>query len=364
MSTAGAQQHPGWFGAVMGTGALSLAFAAQATTWGWDWLETVAAATLLLASVLALVLLPRYVRRLGDRPALRQEIANPGQGPMLATLPAGLLVLAVGWGRIGPTMLPEAASLWIDAILLVAGTALALAVGLTWSATMLQTTPGLEGVYGGWLIPAVMNMLVPLALAPLIPANPDRAPLLLLIGFAFYGVGLILFVAMLTLLIARLALRDPLPAPMAPSLWIPLAPAGVIGLSLMRLLQAGSEADVPGFAGDAAGILVAAMGIGFGLWWAVFAGLELGRLRRSGSTPAHPGWWGFVFPVAAMTLSIATVGSVTSVAALKVLGLVATMVLTVLWCYVVAHTINMVGGRRATTRAESGVGAGVAAPGR
>ena len=41
------------------------------------------------------------------------------------------------------------------------------------------------------------------------------APLLVLIGFAFYGVGVILFLAVLTLLIARMALRDPLPAPLA-----------------------------------------------------------------------------------------------------------------------------------------------------
>jgi hypothetical protein len=29
---------------------------------------------------------------------------------MLATLPAGLLVLAVGWGRIGPTLVPAVGS--------------------------------------------------------------------------------------------------------------------------------------------------------------------------------------------------------------------------------------------------------------
>jgi C4-dicarboxylate transporter/malic acid transport protein len=342
MAPAAPHLHPAWFGAVMGTGALALALAAQSATWGWAWLSTVAAATLALASVFAVVLLPRYVRRLGDRSALVDEIASPAHGAMLATLPAGLLVLSAGWGRLGPMMIPTTAALWVDGILLALGIVIALLLGLTWSATMLRSAPGLEGVNGGWLIPPVMNLLVPLGLAALIVANPGSAALLLLIGFAFYGIGAILFFAILTLLMARLALRDPLPATMAPSMWIPLAPAGVIGLSLTRLLQAGTEANVPGFGGSPVGIVIATMGIGFGLWWAAFASLELRRLRRSGGAPVHPGWWGFVFPVAAMTLSIATVGAATDITAIEVVGLVATIALVILWVYVLARTLRMV----------------------
>ena len=241
--------HPAWYGAVMGTGALALALAAQSDAWGWDWLDAIAVAMLIVASIMAIVLLPRYLRRLSDRGSLAREIANPAQGPMLATLPAGLLVLASGWGRIGPSFVPTTAALWVDAVLLVIGALLGLALSVIWSASLLQSTPGLEGVNGGWLVPPVMTLLVPLGLAPLIVANPDAAPLLLLIGFAFFGIGTVLFLSMLTLLVARLALRDPLPPAMAPSMWIPLAPAGMIGLALIRLLQAGTQAGVRDFHG-------------------------------------------------------------------------------------------------------------------
>jgi tellurite resistance protein TehA-like permease len=110
----------------------------------------------------------------------------------------------------------------------------------------------------------------------------------------------------------------------------------------MRLLQSGSEAQVPGFDGATAGLVVAAMGIGFGLWWAAFAALELHRIRRAGGAPVHPGWWGFVFPVAAMTLSIAAVGSATGVLIVQVVGLLATIALTVLWTYVLTKTSRLV----------------------
>jgi len=327
----------------MGTGALALALSGQAATWGWAWANTVGQVTLALASALALLLLPRYARRLADGGGLRAELADPGHGAMLATLPAGLLVLAVGWGRIGPTFVPEPVAVWTVGVLLIAGVVLALAIGLGWSASMLRGKQGLEAVNGGWLIPPVMNLLVPLALAPLMVAIPAAAPLLVLIGFAFYGAGAILFLAILTLLVARLALRDPMPAGMAASLWIPLAPAGVLGLSMLRLLQAAAEAGVSGLPSPSAAIPVVAMGIGFGLWWAAFAGLELRRIRRAGGVPVHPGWWGFVFPVAAMALSITAVGAATGVWLVEATGLLATATLVVLWCYVAVRTIRMLG---------------------
>lgn len=341
MTAAGPHQHPAWFGAVMGTGALALALAAQASTWGVTWLTTVAAVVLVAASVLALLLLPRYARRLGNRTALSTEIAHPAQGAMLATLPAGMLVLAVGWGRIGPSMIPTTAALWINGILLVLGVVIALPLGLAWSASMLRSAPGLDGVNGGWLIPPVMNLIVALALTPLIVANPATAPLLLLIGLAFLGIGTVLFMAILTLLVARLALHDPVPPAMAPTMWIPLAPAGMIGLALMRLLESAETAGVVGVAGGATGLVVATMGIGFGLWWAAFAVLETRRMQRASGIPTHPGWLGFVFPIAAMTLSITAVGAATDVSAVKWAGALATVLVGVVWAYVAARTLGM-----------------------
>lgn len=335
-------QHPAWYGSVMGTGALALALGVQSTTWQTDWLRWAGEAVLVIASVLAVVLLPRYASRLDDRRHLAEELADPAHGAMLATLPAGLLVLALAWGSLGPPLVGEDAALWADAFLLVVGTAIALVMGVAWSAAMLRATPGLEGVNGGWLIPPVMNLLVPMALSPLVAAGPPAAaPLLVYLGFAFYGIGLILFAAMITLLVARLALREPLPPAMAPSLWIPLAPAGVMGLALLRLLRSATEAGVAGFAGITPGLVVSAMGLGFGLWWAAFAALELQRVRRAGGPPRHPGWWGFVFPVAAMALSLATVGLLADIAVLEVAGALATVLLAVIWLLVAVRTFRM-----------------------
>ncbi len=341
MAPANPVRHPAWFGAVMGTGALTLAFASESEAWQADWLRNLAVVGLLLSTALALLLWPRYLVRLRDRAALATEIADPGHGAMLATMPAGTLVLATAWARVGGVLLPGNDALWVAGPLLVLGTLAALAFGFAWATAMVRQPVGLEGVHGGWLIPPVMNLLIPVALLPLTAAFPQYAQGFVLVGFLFLGVGTVLFLALLTLLIARLALRAPLPAPMAPALFIPLAPAGILGLATLRLLQAAAASKLPGFDSVSAGVVVTAMGLGFGLWWAVFALLEFRKLSRTGGAPVHPGWWGCVFPFGAMTLATIALASALQSDVLRAIGAVATVGLTLLWLAVAARTARL-----------------------
>lgn len=335
-------KHPAWFGAVMGTGATSVVLATEADVWGLSWLDWLAVAMLLLATLLAIVLWPRYARRLADRAALMEEIADPGHGAMLATLPAGLLVLAVAWARVGPMIVPDSVAVWIDIVIAVTGIVLATALGITWAQAIASNTHDLAAVHGGWLIPPVMNLLVPLTLVPVMLHYPQQAPWLLVVALAFFGVGTVLFLVMFTLIVARLALRPRQLPQMAPSLWIPLAPAGILGFALLRLQQTGAQLGLPGFDSATAGVIVSAMGIGLGLWWAIFAGSEQVRLRRDGGVPFHPGWWGYVFPMAAMTLAIAGVGAAMDSTAVAVVGGLAAVVLVVVWLMVAVRTVRLV----------------------
>lgn len=336
---AGVHAHPAWFGAVMGTAAVSVALATQQEAWGVEWLGPVAVAFLLLASVLGIALTPRYLRRTTDRAGLRAELADPSHGAMLATFPAGILLLAVGWGRVGPQLVSADVAVTVSMVLAVLGIGVALVVGIAWAGAIAAGSADLASVHGGWLIPPVMTLIVPMALLPVASRYPEQAPWLLLLGFAFLGVGALLFLVILTLLVARLAFRPPLPAQLAPSLLIPLAPAGILGFATLRLLQVSDDTGAFDVS-PTPGVLLAAMGVGFGLWWALFAAVEHRRLRSDG-IPFHPGWWGYVFPAAAMALSITAIGSATDLTAVTALGAIATAGLVLLWAVVAARTVGL-----------------------
>lgn len=335
-------RHPAWFGSVMGTAGLSLAFLQESafivgTAFVW-----IANALLLVASVLALVLLPRYVTRPRDREAFAHELSDPGHGAMLATFPAGLLVLAVAWARVGSEWLGSSVGLIVSAILVTAGALIAVGLSVAWASAQGRGDVDLAGVNGGWLIPPVMSLIVPLSIAPQMIAHPEQASWLLAIGLGFYGIGAFLFLAIFALLIARIALRPPIPHAMSPSLWIPLAPSGILGLALLRLMQAGAEVGLLPPEAVSLGIVVSAMGIGLGLWWSLFALGDLLRVRRTGGLPFHPGWWGFVFPVAAMQLSLAALGAVLDSQVVQVAGLVGFAILLLVWLLVAARTTGAV----------------------
>lgn len=326
--------HPAWFGAVMGSGGAALALNGQAHTWDLPALHNAALAMLAFASLAAVGLLPRYAARLRDRAALRAEMSDPTRGAMLATFPAGVSVLAIAWSNVGEQHL-------VGAALAAIGAALTLVVALLWSAAMMETQIDLAGVHGGWMIPPAMSMLVPLAIAPLLADYPDAAAALTALGFGFLGVGVVLFLIIMTLLVARLALRGPLPAQLTPSLFIPVAPMGIMGLAAYRLAAAAAEAQVNGFTSGASTVGLMAFAVGIGLWWLTFAVLEVQRMRRSAPLPVHPGWWGFVFPVSALTLELSALAGAIDSTFVSVTTAGLAVGLIALWLVVLAKTARM-----------------------
>ena len=333
-------KQPAWFGSVMGTAAVALLFNLEGSILDAPFLTGIAIALLWIASALAILLWPRYLRRLAQRDELHAEVSDPGHGAMLATLPAGLLVLAIGWGSIGPETLPETVALWIAGILVTMGAVITVVFSAYWVSVISRREVPLERINGGWLIPVVMPLIIPVALVPLIDYSPEFAKPLLFIGFLFLGIGAILFIAIFSMLVIRLATKPPLPNPMTPSLWIPLAPAGVFGVAVMRLAQAAAENGLIGPDSINLAVGIAAMGIGFGLWWALFAFIELRRVRKSGGLPFHIGWWGFVFPIAGLALAIVIASEILEFTPL--IGLIASAIAVIVWLYVAIRTFRAV----------------------
>ena len=326
----------------MATAALSAAFSEMSDYVGGALFVAIADVLLVLATLLVIGLAPLYLLRVRDRQDLIAEIADPARGDLLATFPGGLLVFAAAWGTVGAAWVGDAFALTLSAIVAIIGAVLAIALSLSWASLLTSAKFDLAAVNGGWLIPPAINLIVPLCIAPQMLAHPDQAPWLLGLGLAFYGVGALLFIPIFTLIIARLFLREPPPNATMPALWTPLAPAALLGLSLLRLLQAGATAGV--LPGDAivVGIVLSAMGVGLGLWWAVFATVRLTHVRRSGGLPFSPGWWGFVFPIAALELSMGNLADLMLSGPIETVAFLGFVCLLVAWIIVAARSATAV----------------------
>lgn len=307
-------------------------------------LEGLAVLFLVVATVLAAGLLLAYgARWTSHRDAALADLRNPIPGPLIGSVPGGLLVLAAAFSAAGPIVLPDSLARGIATALVVVAAPLALAVGVVWAAEVVDTAPiPLEKITGTWFLPPVIAVLVPLAAAPLIPSWP--APeLWLALGYAFAGAGMILYAIVAVLVVARLAMKGPPPPPMAPAVWIALGPPGAGGIALLRLADA---AEVTGVvAGEAllvTTVILATLLMGFALWWLAFAGMVLRRQLRRGPVPYTPAWWAWTFPLGALTALILALGRLWDSLGVTVLGMTLLVGTIGVWALVATRTVQAV----------------------
>jgi tellurite resistance protein len=152
--------------------------------------------------------------------------------------------------------------------------ALALAVIGSWighrSFQQGQLTPA-------WFIPAVGNVIVPLAGAKLGYIE---------ISWLFFSGGLIFWLVLLTLVMNRLMFHDPLPGKMVPTLMILIAPPAVAFTAWLR---------ISGEVGHFGHFLLSVA--------YVFALLVATQAPKFRTMPFALSWWALSFPIAALTIA-------------------------------------------------------------
>jgi C4-dicarboxylate transporter/malic acid transport protein len=337
--------HPGWFGAVMGTAILGVA--AFMNPGGIAALQPLARLVGIAFAILAYALfvglgIPYILRWVQHPDAAWKDLQHPILGGLYGTFPGGLIVLAVTTASIGPALLPADLVFALVAVLTAVGVVLAFAISVVF-AYILFITPGVsvESANGGWFIPPVVNIIIPMGLLPLLPrADPETARLLLAVSYAAWGMGFFLFLMVASLLYDRLVYH-PLPAaPHAPSLWIGLGPIGVGGLALIRMAQGGALlwGDMANAVNALSSVIALALW-GFGVWWLAAAILLLWRYLRTSGLPYGIGWWALTFPLGAYTVATLTLARVLKVGALEGAGVLLFVLLATFWLIVTGRTL-------------------------
>jgi tellurite resistance protein len=267
---------PAWFALVMGWAGLSQAWLRAVDSFGDTALSLGLVAALFAHVIFALLCLACIVRLSAHPNAVAADMRHPVRHAFMGALPVSVLLLAslgihLFWGT-SRTLDTVLTFVWcVGSILEIATTAWVVgrwlqpaeSGGLQWA----TFTPII-------FIPVVGNVLAPLGGVSIGLESWATAQ---------FGIGLLLWPVMLTLLFVRLAQAGPLPARMAPAWFITLVPPSIVGLSLLQL--------------DAPLVWVWLMW-GIALFFFMLALTQVRVIREQPFGLTH---WGMSFPMAAFT---------------------------------------------------------------
>ena len=320
---------PGWFASVMGTSVASLAawlmFSDTSMRWVADVLHYLACLMMIalgIAALLRIVLFPKLVF---------ETISHPVEGSFYATFPNALHVMAGQWSMRGIDPNWVGALWWTGA----AGTFAASYLILFRLFTLENLK--LSMVTPAHFIPAVGLVVIPVAGAGLAAqAQGLMREIYFGLNMLGMGAGVFMYLALLAITMGRHFLAAPIEGKMTPTLWVHLAPLGVIPLSLLSLLHA-----IHNEAAFAYGLLISMAFMGASLWWLVLAFVMTVRNAVLGKLPFALSWWAFVFPIGAITVLALRLSAL---AELRLLPLVAGALLTLLLVVWLAAAIGTIRG--------------------
>ena len=221
-------------------------------------------------SALFVILLVFYALKALRHPqAVAMEMRHPVRINFFPTVSISLLLLAIAYLESAP----EAAFwLWVAGAILHLGFTLAI-----FGSWLHHTHYDIKHANPAWFIPVVGNIIVPVAGVRL--ASPE-------LSWFFFSVGLVFWIVLLTIVLYRLFFHEPLPARLAPTLFILLAPPSVGFIAYTNLIG-----EIDAFAR----VLY---------YTALFLALLLAsNAARFLRLPFFLSAWAYSFPLAALTLA-------------------------------------------------------------
>lgn len=260
------------------------------------------------AAVFVLIAVPYIVKFLRHPDAVLAELRHPIKINFFPTISVAVLLLAVVALHAYP---PAAEPLWM------AGTAghlvLTLYIVHSWfNSSHLKV----QHLNPAWFIPAVGNVVVPIAGASLGYTE---------ISWFFFSIGILFWLILVTIIFNRILFHHPIPDRLAPTIFIMIAPPAVGCIAYTVMVQ-----ELQPFAH----ILYYA-----GLFLTLFLFTQLPRLMR---LKFFLSWWAYSFPLAAITIATWIMADLVGEPALQTLAIGLQAILTVAIAALAARTLMAV----------------------
>jgi tellurite resistance protein len=275
-----------FFAMVMGLAGLTIAWEKASEIYHFS---NAIYSTLLIQSIIVFVILSvlYLYKGIQFRQAVTQEWSNPVKMNFVPAISISLLLFAVAF-------LPVSSSISLPFWAL--GSILHLVISLhVVNAWLHQEHFEIHHMNPAWFIPAVGNVIVPLAGVPLGYAA---------ISWFFFSIGMVFWIVLMVIVFYRIIFHHPMPDKLLPTLFILIAPPSVGFLSYLKL-----TGSLDTFA------LVL---YNFALFLTLLLLIELPRFAR---LPFFMSWWAYSFPLAAMSVASMVMAHISSQAFFGYIGL-------------------------------------------
>ena len=315
--------YPGYFALVMATGICSTALRAVRQ-------PAASAVLLVLAVVCFAVLLAALAVRVARHPRLvLRDLTAPDRAFAFFTVVAAADVLAA---RV-------AADAHRGTAIVLAGFAAAVWLGLSYTLPVRmilgpRPQPVLAGVNGTWFIWVVGTQSLAVGLAALDRPTGGYTRVTALLAVLMWSVGVVLYLVVATLVLARLLLLQVRPQDLTPPYWITM---GATAITVLAAAQPLTMAPAPALAVTRpvmAGLAVVFWA--FGTWLIpllVTFGLWHHLLHRQPPT-YHPALWSIVFPLGMYAQASMQLGAAARLPIVEHIGRAGTWVAVTVWLVV------------------------------
>lgn len=296
-----------FFAMVMGMNGLTIAWEKATEIYH---LNSAIYTTLLIQSgVIFVVLSGLYLYKgLNFRKALVEEWSNPVRMNFIPAISISLILFAIA---LMPISTEVSRGVWM------LGTVLHLVISLlVINAWLHQEKFEIHHMNPAWFIPAVGNVLVPVAGVPL--GYPE-------ISWFFFSVGMGFWLILMVIVFNRIIFHQPLPGKLMPTLFILIAPPAVGFIAYVKLTG--------GL--DAFGQVL----YNFALFLTLLLFSQLPRFLR---LPFFLSWWAYSFPIAAMSISSMLMGHITHNDFYEKVGLALLLILSLLVAALLVKTFRAV----------------------
>lgn len=317
---------PGYFALVMATGILAIGAELEAVAVLPVVLHAVASVAYVVLAVMLVWRIAAFPRR------VLADATDHAKGFSFLTVVAGTNVLGAasgvvhGWWTVTWVLWWLSIALWLVAVYT---TLIAVVVG--------DDKPGLEaGINGTWFLLTVSVQSIAVDAGLLMPHR--GTDLLAFAGLAAFGLGVVLYLIVMTMVFLRWTFQPLEPTEADPPAWIAAGAVAITVLAGSNLLLAGSTSErLEGVSSFLEGVVVLAWATTT-FWFPLMVAIGVWRhIVRRMPLRYHPSYWAMVFPLGMYGVATARMRAAVD---LEALGWLPFLTLAVALC---AWTVTFVG---------------------